>query len=218
MTRVTSTASNSARPHASRLPQQEPRHYCQRLPTTARQPPRLLPPTPPRGWQWQSMTGRQHEPAVLSVQPVAVPKPTAAAMLGVSIDSFERHIQPDLQVIRRGRLRLFAVATRALGGRRRRARFGRRMTPVTTCLTCGQKIPRGESHCKAHKRRGSTRQWRSLRQQILARDRYTCQICGAAAEHVDHKRPTDRRRLQPTRKPPSHLRGMQPAQGGPADR
>lgn len=45
-----------------------------------------------------------------AVRPVAVPKPTAAAMLGVSVDSFERHIQPDLRVIRRGRLRLFAVA------------------------------------------------------------------------------------------------------------
>ena len=47
---------------------------------------------------------------VVSVPPVAVPKPTAAAMLGMSIDSFERHAQPDLKVIRRGRLRLFAVA------------------------------------------------------------------------------------------------------------
>lgn len=45
-----------------------------------------------------------------AMRPVAVPKPTAAAMLGVSIDSFERHIQPDLRVIRRGRLRLFAVS------------------------------------------------------------------------------------------------------------
>ena len=63
------------------------------------------------------------------------------------------------------------------------------MSPVTVCITCGRKIPRGQSHCKAHKRGGSTRQWRALRQQILARDRYTCQLCGAAAEHVDHKRP-----------------------------
>jgi hypothetical protein len=47
---------------------------------------------------------------VLHVQPVAVPKPQAAAMLGVSVDSFERHIQPDLKVIRRGRLRLYPVA------------------------------------------------------------------------------------------------------------
>lgn len=45
-----------------------------------------------------------------SMRPVAVTKPQAAAALGVSVDSFERHIQSDLKVIRRGRLRLFAVA------------------------------------------------------------------------------------------------------------
>lgn len=37
-------------------------------------------------------------------------KQEAAACLGVSVDSFERHVQPDLRVIRRGRLRLFPVA------------------------------------------------------------------------------------------------------------
>ena len=30
----------------------------------------------------------------------------AAAALGISIDSFERHVQPELRVIRRGRMRL----------------------------------------------------------------------------------------------------------------
>ena len=49
-------------------------------------------------------------PIVLAVQPVAVPKPTAAAMLGMSVDSFERYAQSDLPVIRRGRLRLYPVA------------------------------------------------------------------------------------------------------------
>jgi hypothetical protein len=33
----------------------------------------------------------------------------AAAALGISIDSFERHIQAELKVVRRGRLRLFDV-------------------------------------------------------------------------------------------------------------
>lgn len=47
---------------------------------------------------------------VIAVRPIALTKPQAAAALGVSVDSFERHIQPDLRVIRRGRLRLFAVA------------------------------------------------------------------------------------------------------------
>jgi len=46
----------------------------------------------------------------ISTRPVAVTKPQAAELLSVSIDSFERHIQPDLLVIRRGRLRLFATA------------------------------------------------------------------------------------------------------------
>ena len=47
---------------------------------------------------------------VISLRPVAVAKPVAAELLGVSVDTFERHIQPDLLVIRRGRVRLFAVA------------------------------------------------------------------------------------------------------------
>ena len=55
------------------------------------------------------------------------------------------------------------------------------MSPMAVCITCGRKIPRGQSHCRPHKRRGSTRQWRALRSQILARDGYVCQICGAAA-------------------------------------
>jgi hypothetical protein len=37
-------------------------------------------------------------------------KPEAAACLGMSIDSFERYVQPELRVIRRGRLRLFPLA------------------------------------------------------------------------------------------------------------
>ncbi|MEA2190749.1 MAG: hypothetical protein QOI73_870 [Solirubrobacteraceae bacterium] len=47
---------------------------------------------------------------VFNVQPVAVPKSTAAAMLGMSVDSFERYVQSDLRCIRRSRLRLFPVA------------------------------------------------------------------------------------------------------------
>jgi hypothetical protein len=46
----------------------------------------------------------------LAMRPVALSKPEAAAALSMSIDSFERYVQPDLKVIRRGRLRLFAVA------------------------------------------------------------------------------------------------------------
>lgn len=46
----------------------------------------------------------------VTVRPIALSKPDAAAALGMSVDSFERHVQPDLRVIRRGRLRLYATA------------------------------------------------------------------------------------------------------------
>jgi len=41
---------------------------------------------------------------------VALTRAEAAASLGVSLDSFDRHIQPELRIIRRGRLRLVPVA------------------------------------------------------------------------------------------------------------
>jgi hypothetical protein len=47
---------------------------------------------------------------VSPVPRVALSRVEAAAALGVSLDSFERHIQPDLRLIRRGRLRLVPVA------------------------------------------------------------------------------------------------------------
>jgi excisionase family DNA binding protein len=37
-------------------------------------------------------------------------RPEAAAALGISVDSFERHVQPELRVIRRGRMRLVPLA------------------------------------------------------------------------------------------------------------
>ncbi len=40
---------------------------------------------------------------------IALTREEAAAALGMSLDSFERHVQPDLRLIRRGRLRLVAV-------------------------------------------------------------------------------------------------------------
>jgi hypothetical protein len=46
----------------------------------------------------------------LNIRPVAVAKPIAAQMLGVSIDSFERYVMADVRCIRRGRLRLYPVA------------------------------------------------------------------------------------------------------------
>jgi hypothetical protein len=50
----------------------------------------------------------------MSVQPAGVPRVAlsrqeAAASLGMSLDSFGRHVQPELKLIRRGKLRLIPV-------------------------------------------------------------------------------------------------------------
>jgi excisionase family DNA binding protein len=41
---------------------------------------------------------------------LALTRAEAAASLGVSVDSFERYVQPEIRCIRRGRLRLIPVA------------------------------------------------------------------------------------------------------------
>lgn len=46
---------------------------------------------------------------VITIRPIALSKPDAAAALGMSIDSFERYVQSDVRVIRRGRLRLYPI-------------------------------------------------------------------------------------------------------------
>jgi 5-methylcytosine-specific restriction endonuclease McrA len=58
------------------------------------------------------------------------------------------------------------------------------------CLgRCGRLTNAGSycGHCQP--RNGSTRQWRARRAQILARDSFICQVCGATASEVDHIRP-----------------------------
>jgi hypothetical protein len=45
-----------------------------------------------------------------NVPRVALSRQEAAASLGMSLDSFERHVQPELRLIRRGKLRLVPVA------------------------------------------------------------------------------------------------------------
>jgi hypothetical protein len=55
--------------------------------------------------------GVEHKRASLrsregAVSRVTLTKAEAAAALGISIDSFERHVQPEVRVIRRGRMRL----------------------------------------------------------------------------------------------------------------
>ena len=45
----------------------------------------------------------------LTITPVALSREDAAAALGMSLDSFERHVQPEVRLIRRGKLRLVPV-------------------------------------------------------------------------------------------------------------
>jgi hypothetical protein len=40
---------------------------------------------------------------------LALTRAEAAAAIGVSLDSFERYVQPELRLVRRGRLRLVPV-------------------------------------------------------------------------------------------------------------
>jgi len=39
---------------------------------------------------------------------------------------------------------------------------------------------------------GSTREWRNLRREIIARDKGKCKLCGAGGSVVDHIRPRSR--------------------------
>jgi len=41
---------------------------------------------------------------------VALSREEAAGALGISLDSFERHVQPEVKMVRRGRLRLVPVS------------------------------------------------------------------------------------------------------------
>jgi hypothetical protein len=53
-----------------------------------------------------SADGRQHR---AQTQRLAITRAEAARALGVSINSFERHVQPELKIVRRGKLRLIPV-------------------------------------------------------------------------------------------------------------
>ena len=50
------------------------------------------------------------EVVLADVPRVALTREEAAASLGISLDSFERYVQPELGLIRRGRLVLVPVA------------------------------------------------------------------------------------------------------------
>ncbi len=47
---------------------------------------------------------------IAPVPRVTLTRTEAAAALGMSLDSFERHVQPELRLIRRGKLRLVALS------------------------------------------------------------------------------------------------------------
>jgi hypothetical protein len=45
----------------------------------------------------------------ISTPPIAVAREVAAEMVGMSVDSFERYVQPEVKLIRKGKLRLVPV-------------------------------------------------------------------------------------------------------------
>lgn len=49
-------------------------------------------------------------PAEAGVPRLALTRAEAATALGMSLDSFERHVQPDLRLVRRGKLRVVPVS------------------------------------------------------------------------------------------------------------
>ena len=55
-----------------------------------------------------SVSRLERRPAVAPAERLGYTKPEAAAALGMSVDSFERHVQPELRVVRRGKLRIFS--------------------------------------------------------------------------------------------------------------
>ena len=47
--------------------------------------------------------------ADMAVPRIALTRAEAAASLGLSVNSFERHVQPHLRIVRRGKIRLVPV-------------------------------------------------------------------------------------------------------------
>lgn len=47
---------------------------------------------------------------MVQVEPVSVTREIAARMVGVSLSTFERTIQPDLRIVRIGRVRLIPIS------------------------------------------------------------------------------------------------------------
>jgi hypothetical protein len=64
---------------------------------------------PSKGDHTSASNGAVQNRIQANVRRVTFTKREAAAALGISVDSFERHVQPELRVIRRGRMRLVPV-------------------------------------------------------------------------------------------------------------
>jgi 5-methylcytosine-specific restriction endonuclease McrA len=64
------------------------------------------------------------------------------------------------------------------------------MRAAKVCAVAGCPTPAlpGKTTCAAHRRIGGAR-WRRLREQVLARDRHRCVVCGRPATQVHHRRP-----------------------------
>ena len=74
-------------------------------------------------------------PEIGRIPRLALDRAEAAAALGISLDSFERYVQPQVRIIRLGRLRLVAIAeledwARSAGERAAQPPAGQRVRPV----------------------------------------------------------------------------------------
>jgi hypothetical protein len=58
----------------------------------------------------EAKRGSRHRIVTGPVPRIALTREEAAAALGMSVDSFERHVQPTIRLIRCGRMRLVPVA------------------------------------------------------------------------------------------------------------
>jgi hypothetical protein len=69
------------------------------------------------------------------------------------------------------------------------------------CNLCNEVVPANEylAHRRRHReRKGSSSQWRKLRQQILARDGHRCTVCGATENLEVHHRDSNWKNNDPS--------------------
>jgi excisionase family DNA binding protein len=64
----------------------------------------------PREWKGADLYPARIADRGAALVRLALSKQEAAAALGVSVDYFEDHVQPELRIVRRGRRRLIQIA------------------------------------------------------------------------------------------------------------